>query len=280
MPIWKIVNNHPTKVAATRLQDQQLLEQHLEDWIVSDPTLLDEPLLVIGRQVLIPDTRDRLDVLAIDPQGYAVIIELKRGSLKDPVDVQALRYASYISKWQFEDFEIQARSFAQESERGEFNFNAKFETFCAEAGVDEVPNLNQDQRIILVGSGVREKLGSVALWLRSHSVDIKVIEVQAFRDGDAVLVQPTVIMPLQVSRFADTGKLRPEGAPWITDGKLWHLEKRCGAATKQILIALCSVLEDRLPVDGPHWNQKQYGLLSGWEFQLVGDCHSTGAPGT
>ena len=99
MGLWKITNKGPRKVLKTRFREEKLLEEHLEDWIVSDSSMLGEPLLVLGRQVIVPDTKDRLDVLAVDPRGAMVIIELKRGVLKDPVDIQALRYASYISKW-------------------------------------------------------------------------------------------------------------------------------------------------------------------------------------
>ena len=98
MPIWKITPQGPVKVAETTLAREKLLEEHIEDWIAETPNILEEPLLIIGRQVLIPDVKDKLDLLAIDPQGKAVIIELKRGKLKDPVDMQALRYASYVSK--------------------------------------------------------------------------------------------------------------------------------------------------------------------------------------
>jgi hypothetical protein len=258
MPIWKITDNGPAKIAETKFKQEKLLEEKLEDWIVSDPTILGEPLLVIGRQVLIPDTRDRLDILAADSFGNAVIIELKRGHLKDPVDVQALRYASYISKWRFEDFENQARNFMGKVGDPEFNFNSTYESFCEDAGVDEIPNLNQDQRLIIVGSAVREKLGSVALWLRDHSIDITIIEIQAFKEGDTMLIQPTVIVPTQISRFADTGRIRPEGSPWVTDGKAWHLDKRCSPKTREMFLTLDKILQDKFELDGPHWNQKYY----------------------
>lgn len=173
MPIWKISQQKPIKVSNTTLASEKFLEDHLEGWIVEDSSILGEPLLLIGRQVTIPEVNDRLDLLALDVQGNAVVIELKRGPLKDPVDMQALRYASFISKWQFEDFEQQAKAFIGKSGEAEFNFNETFEEFCAAKGIDEAPDLNTDQRLIIMGSETKERLGSVALWLDKHNIDIK-----------------------------------------------------------------------------------------------------------
>ena len=216
MPIWKIIPNGPSKVSRTKFKEEQLLEEHLEDWIVADPSLLGEPLLIIGRQVIIPDVKDRVDLLALDPQGNAVIIELKRGKLKAPVDMQALRYASYISKWQFEDFENHAKAFLSGSNDSDFNFNQAFQDFCFEASaIEEVPDLNTDQRIILVGAEIKDKLGSVALWLGEHSIDIKVIEIEAYKDpkNNEVLIEPHVILPLRSANFLTQVEYFPGAAP-------------------------------------------------------------------
>jgi hypothetical protein len=258
MSLWKIKHNKPQKINETNLLREKLLEENLENWIALDPSLLGEPLLVIGRQVLIPDTKDRLDLLALDPQGAAVVIELKRGHLKDPVDVQALRYASYISKWRFEDFENIARNHLGKVGDPDFNFNALFESFCEDAGADEIPDLNREQRIIIVGSAVRDKLGSVALWLREHSVDIKLIEVKAYKEADEILIEPTTIVPLAVSRFTTVGRGSSDGTPWTTDGMAWHLEKRCSPQTKEMMLTLDGIVQEHFEVEGPRWNQKHY----------------------
>ncbi len=258
MGLWKITDQGPSKVAETEIKQEKLLEENLENWISSDPTILGEPLLLVGRQVLIPDTKDRLDLLAFDPQGNAVIIELKRGKLKHPVDIQALRYASYISKWTFEDFENLARNYMGKVGDPEFNFNALYESFCEDAGVDETPDLNKDQRVIILGSSIREKLGSVALWLLEHGIDIKVIEVHAYKDGNSILIEPSTVIPFQVSKFEDTGRIKPKGSPWVKDGKSWHLEKRCSLKTKEMLDRLDNIIQENFDVDGPRWNQKFY----------------------
>lgn len=258
MALWKVTDNGPVEIPQTKPKKAKLLESDLEDWVVKNPAILGEPLLVIGRQVMIPDIKDRLDVLAVDITGNAVIVELKRGQLKDPVDVQALRYASYISKWRFDDFERQARNFLGETGNSEFNFNEVYEEFCSEAGVDETPELNVDQRMIIVGSGVRDKLGSVALWLREHNVDIKVVEVHAYQQDDSILIEPSVIVPLPVSKFADTGKTKGEGSPWVVDGRSWHLDQRCSPTTQKMFLKLDDILRDNFDLDGPRWNQKHY----------------------
>lgn len=259
MGMWKITNEGPEPVAETKLRRENLLEENLEDWIIKQPQLLGEPLWIIGRQVMIPDVKDRLDLLALDPAGNTVIIELKRGKLKDPVDMQALRYASYISRWTRDDLEREARNFLGRM-AGEFNFNEEYEEFCAEADVDDVPDMNEDQRIIIVGSEVRDKLGSVALWLSDHDIDIKVVEVEAYREGGTVFIRPNVIIPLPVNRFEGVGKGLPGDGPGprLRDGKAWHLEKRCSPKTKEMLLKLDGIIGDNVDVDAPKWNAKGY----------------------
>lgn len=259
MTLWKITTKGLAPVRETKFKDEKLLEEHLEDWIAGRSQLLGEPLLIFGRQVLIPDTKDRLDLLAVDPHGMIVVVELKRGHIKDPVDIQSLRYASYLAKWRFEDFENVARNYFGKVGDPEFNFNDEFESFCSESGVDEIPDLNQDQRIIIVGAAVREKLGSVALWLRDHNVDIKLIEVTAYKEGDTVLIEPSTIIPMPVNRFVDVGKPGAAGQqPWGSDGRAWHLERRCGPKTKEIMLTLDQLLQDEFEIEGPRWNQKYY----------------------
>jgi hypothetical protein len=262
MPLWKITDQGPSKVKETKFKQEKLLEDHLEGWIANDPLILGEPLLVFGRQVIIPDIKDRLDLLAVDSRGSITVIELKRGQLKDPVDIQSLRYASYISKWRFEDFENIARNYFSKVGDPEFNFNDLFESFCSESGIDDIPDINNDQRIIIVGSAVREKLGSVALWLRDHSIDIKLVEVRAYKEGEDLFIEPTTIVPMPVSRFVAVGKPTADGQPWTIDGKTWHLEKRCSPKTKQMLLILDQVLQEEFALEGPRWSQKHYVAYS------------------
>lgn len=258
MSLWKITDKGPIKLGETKFKKENMLEEHLENWIEKDSSILGEPLLIFGRQVTIPDTKDRLDLLAVDVHGVIVVIELKRGQLKDPVDVQSLRYASYLSKWRFSDFENIAKNYYGKTGDPEFNFNDIFETFCNDSGIDDIPDFNNEQRIIIAGSSVREKLGSVALWLRDHNIDIKLIEVKSYKEGNNIFIEPTTLVPLPVSKFVEVGKPSTEGNPWIIDGKKWHLEQRCSPKTKEMLLILDQVLQDEFDLEGSRWSQKYY----------------------
>jgi len=51
---------------------------------------------------------------------------------------------------------------------------------------------------------------------------------------------------------------RPVKGPWLTDGRTWHLEKRCSPKTKKMLLTLDDLIRNNLEVEGPQWNQKFY----------------------
>jgi hypothetical protein len=170
-----------------------------------------------------------------------------------------LRYASYIARWSFEDFERVAKAYYGGGD-DDFNFNSLYEEFCSKAGIDEPPDINADQKIIIIGSEVRDKLGSVALWLLEHSINIRVIELECYREDQRLLLQPNVIVPPPVNRFAEIGRI-PTGdnpQPWHIDGKSWHLKKRCSAKNAELLLHIDEIVRETVGVEPPRWNQKLY----------------------
>lgn len=74
-------------------------ERHnLQEWIAKEPSSLGEELLIIQKEFDgFADTRERLDLLAIDKNGNLVIIENKLDDSGRDVTWQAIKYASYCS---------------------------------------------------------------------------------------------------------------------------------------------------------------------------------------
>jgi len=77
--LWKVRGQVIEPIENTEFSEEQFQEKDLESWIESNPKILGEPLMFIGRQVMVPGVNDRLDLLALDPTGDTVIIEIKRG---------------------------------------------------------------------------------------------------------------------------------------------------------------------------------------------------------
>ena len=70
--------------------------QHLQEWIAKNPSCLGEELLIIQKEFAgFDDTKERLDLLALDKRGNLVIIENKLDDTGRDVVWQALKYVSY-----------------------------------------------------------------------------------------------------------------------------------------------------------------------------------------
>ena len=77
---------------------------HLQEWVAKRPSCLGEDLLIIQKEFAgFSDTRERLDLPAIDKQGSLVLIENKLDDSGSDVTGQALKYASYCWSLKKED---------------------------------------------------------------------------------------------------------------------------------------------------------------------------------
>jgi hypothetical protein len=71
---------------------------HLQEWIAKCPECLGEELLIIAKEFDgFDETKERLDLLALDKQGSLVVIENNLDDSGRDVVWQALKYASYCS---------------------------------------------------------------------------------------------------------------------------------------------------------------------------------------
>jgi Holliday junction resolvase-like predicted endonuclease len=88
--LWDLENGKPLRLKESSIQ----FERNLEDWIVNDPNFLREGLTIIGRQLKV--SGGIIDLLAVDPNGRLIIIEIKRGMLRRKTIAQIIDYAASI----------------------------------------------------------------------------------------------------------------------------------------------------------------------------------------
>ena len=133
-------------------------ESDLEDLISRRPEILREDLMIIGRQVEVEELKDKIDFLAVDSNLNTVVIEIKKGQVKGGVDIQCLKYASYVSNWNFDQLKEIAESYFRDNKIGKTFVNALQEFAGEEIDYEDV---NRRQRIILVGTDFDPRIMSV-----------------------------------------------------------------------------------------------------------------------
>lgn len=255
----RIEGRDATELQPTQLTDHDLMEDDLREWVIANPDeILGEDLLIIGREVSVADLNDGIDVLGIDRGGNLVVIELKRGVLSGSVDFQSLKYVSYVSRWTYEDINHQFEKFLQSEWGADLHgegasFPERLDEFC-----DDDYEVNATQRIVLVGNSVRERIGSVILWLREQDIDVRIVEFSLFHDeeGELYLDSKTLVPTSDLEKFK-TGE-GPSENPWELDGKRWHLEERTNEDTATLVQNLVDQIATLDGLEGPSWTQKIY----------------------
>jgi RecB family endonuclease NucS len=91
--------NEAISISKKTFQELEFKERkHLQEWISKNTDILGERLLIIQKEFSgFDDTKERLDLLALDESGNLVIIENKLDDSGRDVVWQALKYASYCS---------------------------------------------------------------------------------------------------------------------------------------------------------------------------------------
>jgi len=173
----------------------------IEKWIENYPAILGEELLVVTTEYdQFDKTNDRLDILAVDKKGKLVIIELKRDMAPSSVELQAIKYAAFCSNLALEDVVEIYSDF--ESSKGKKIDHEQAEKQIREfIENDEFKDFDDQPRIILVAQEFRPDTTSSILWLRSFSVDIECVKLEAYSIKDSagkesIGIKPAIIIPL------------------------------------------------------------------------------------
>lgn len=185
----------PSKIEPVSFSDLGIKErQDLEQWVKNHPELLGEKLLVITSEFDKFNYSDRrLDILALDSDGFLVIAELKLDANRSLADQQAIRYAAFCSTMTMNDIVTTYADFINSS------LEEASEKICEFLEVDELPELGNSPRIILAaGSFDDRELTSCVLWLRNFKIDISCVELTPYRmlNSSQIILVPRIIIPV------------------------------------------------------------------------------------
>ncbi len=176
---------------------------NLQEWLAHEPSALGEDLLIIQKEFAgFDDTRERLDLLALDKDGNLVIIENKLDDSGRDVVWQAIKYASYCASLKkaeiVEIFRQYLDDHVQEvSGGGRVDASSRICEFMNASDLDEVQlNLGHSQRIIMVAANFRKEATCAALWLLGHGINIQCHKVTPYLLGKEILISAAQVIPM------------------------------------------------------------------------------------
>jgi hypothetical protein len=189
--------NRILKLDQKRFADFGLRERtHLQQWMADTPDALGEELLIIQQEFDgFADTRERLDLLALDKTGQLVIIENKLDDTGRDVVWQALKYAAYCSTLKkAQVLDIFQRYLDRHRDGGDAE--TKISEFLDEDSLDEVVlNAGTDQRIIFIAANFRREVTAAVLWLLDHRVRAQCFRVIPYGYGEELFIDVQQIIP-------------------------------------------------------------------------------------
>jgi len=173
--LWQITPDGPERLPAAQVG----LERDLEAWIEHDPAVLETGLVIVGRQIRLEG--GPLDLLALDPQGRWVLIEVKRERLRREVVAQAIDYASCLHRLDPGSLRDQCDTYL--TARGS---TATLGDLLAERGRSLEPTPDEREIVIyLVGTSVDPDLERMVSFLEAAgNLAVRMVSFAPFRGSD------------------------------------------------------------------------------------------------
>lgn len=240
--------------------------EHLQEWISKEPSCLGEELLIIQKEFDgFEDTRERLDLLALDKAGNLVLIENKLDDSGRDVVWQSLKYTAYVSTLTTSQIIEIYQNYIKEDRNAEEEI---LEFVDGEESIETLV-LNEDQRIILIAAMFRKEVTATALWLTKKGVDITCIRATPHKIDEHLLLDFDQIIPIQDAEdylilLADKDK---------ESGERRRVKKETGETNREYWEQLLPIIRENtdafqnVNASGDHWLSNSAGI-SGVSFNI------------
>jgi hypothetical protein len=166
---------------------QRLLRDHVK--VISADTL------IIPEEFSSWDRSDRrIDLLGVDRNARLVVVELKRTTDDALIDLQALRYASMVSKMTFDEAVETYRLYLNQRQQDD-DPKARLLEFLGWNDISD-GRFAEDVRIVLAAADFSPEVTSTVLWLNERDLDITCVRIQPYRLNSSILLDVQQIIPL------------------------------------------------------------------------------------
>ncbi|MDO8861008.1 DUF4268 domain-containing protein [Haliea sp. E1-2-M8] len=274
--------NRISPLQAKRFSDLGFSERkHLQEWLENTPQALtqgdgDELLIIQKEFDGFDDTRERLDLLAVDKDGNLVVIENKLDDSGRDVVWQALKYASYcanLKKQQVvEIFQRYLNQKAQLQGAPPADAESVLLEFLQADDLQSVQlNTLKSQRMILVAAHYRKEVTNTVLWLSQFGVNCQCFKVTPYQSGGELFLNVEQIIPTPEASDFMIGMMAKEAEEKSASNEQRNSHRLRLAFWEQALDAFsqsgCSLYNNISP-GKDHWLSAGSGL-SAMGFNLI-----------
>lgn len=206
--IWRI-NDTLEKINFSPMPN----ERKLETAICKDIGMIDPDLMLIGNQVMTSYLKS-IDLLAINPKGELVVIELKKNQTPREVVAQILDYASWVEDLSYEDV---VKLYAEKNKGQDFN-----QAFSERFGSDLPEHINESHRLIILAAELDNSTERIINYLVGFGVPVNAIFFRYFKYGsDEYLARSWLIDPGQAEEKASKNLSKTNKEIW--NGRDWYI---------------------------------------------------------
>src|SRR5699024_5669280 len=273
---------NPTTNRITPVQSKTFTElgfserNHLQEWLANHPSALGgEELLIIQKEFAgFDDTKERLDLLALDKNGSLVVIENKLDDSGRDVVWQVIKYASYcasLTKTQIVDIYQQYLNRYEANGEATQDATERICEFLEAASFDEVKlNTGNSQRLVMVAADFRKEVTSTALWLLAQGVNVQCFKVTPYKMGEQLFMSVDQVIPTPEASELMIGISAKEAEEKDTEIKLRNSQRLRLAYWADLLEVFqqsnCNVFDNISP-SKDHWLSAGSGV-SGCSYQM------------
>jgi hypothetical protein len=260
-------NNRINKLSVKRFADLGFQERaHLQEWIANAPESLGEELLIIQKEFDgFDETRERLDLLALDKEGNLVVIENKLDDSGRDVVWQALKYASYCSSLNKAQIVEIYQNYLNRFNNGG-DAQAQICEFLEVPDIAEVLlNSGNQQRIMLVAAQFRKEVTSTVMWLLTHSIRLQCFKVTPYQLDEQLFLNIEQIIPTPEAEEFMIGMSAKETEQKSTEAELKNGHRLRLAFWEQTLEAMkhsSTTLFNNISPTKDHWLNAGSGIGS------------------
>lgn len=221
MGLWRADGDRLSRITPTAIG----LESQLETYIESDPGMLGETLLILGRQVATA-FGGFIDLLALDETACVHVIELKRDRTPRDVTAQALDYGSWVSG--LGRAEIQSIFEA-------YKPGVALEEAFAECFNETLPEeVNSAQTFTIVAASVDAATERIVRFLNEDfGVPINVVFFRHFADNGAKYLARTWLVEHEGQQQSAATPARQTKTREVWNGSDWYVSFGEDSGTRQ-----------------------------------------------